>query len=506
MERMPIKLTVAKKLKFIVSLFFLAMVMDGLSAREKIQVLQESSTHFLTLGIIIQVTLFLFAVSFICFLIQKKNKLIDHDPVTGMESFSTFEKNVRKVLSTAEPNEYIILSFNIDNLSLINESFGIHGGNEVLRRVGKHLEECCGPREFTTRYFADNFIFFTRNPDFFWNIEERVYEMTNINTLLQDMLPEKYSFTFTSSVYYIDNPSDTVESMVDRANLAQKLCHNRYSTHRVIEYTSEMKNSHEWKREVTLTMENALDNEEFEVYYQPKFRFDNETIMGAEALIRWNNPNKGFLAPAKFVPLFEDNGFIEKIDKFVFNKVCSFLDLWNRNHQGQGPSLTISFNLSRYHLFNPNLIKELKNIADQYDIGQNRIEVELTETVMFDNPKKLIKVMTEIKNAGFLVSIDDFGSGYSSLNLLKNMPADVIKLDKEFLSASPENSKENIIITSVINMAKQLNIKTVAEGVETRLQSDMLKKIGCDIAQGFFYAKPMCESDFRKLLIQKAAV
>ena len=164
--------------------------------------------------------------------------------------------------------------------------------------------------------------------------------------------------------------------------------------------------------------------------------------------------------------------------------------------------LTISFNLSRYHLYNPNLIKELKDIASKYDIGENRIEVELTESIMFDNQKKLIKVMNEIKKAGFLISVDDFGSGYSSLNLLKSMPADVIKLDKDFLSNAPENQKENIIIQSVIEMAKKLKIKTVAEGVETKLQSDMLKSIGCDIAQGFFYAKPMKESDFLDLLLK----
>ena len=166
--------------------------------------------------------------------------------------------------------------------------------------------------------------------------------------------------------------------------------------------------------------------------------------------------------------------------------------------------LTISFNLSRCHLYNPNLIRELRDIAAQYDIGENKIEVELTESIMFDNHQRLIKVMKEIKNAGFSISVDDFGSGYSSLNLLKSMPADVIKLDKEFLSVTPENQKENIIISSVIEMAKKLKIKTVAEGVETKDQCEMLRKIGCDIAQGFYYAKPMHEKNFLLLLSESA--
>jgi EAL domain-containing protein (putative c-di-GMP-specific phosphodiesterase class I) len=249
-------------------------------------------------------------------------------------------------------------------------------------------------------------------------------------------------------------------------------------------------------------MDKAIENMEFEVFFQPKFKFEDESVIGAEALIRWNNPRKGFLQPAKFVPLFEDNGFIEKIDKYVLKKVCMFLDDWNKSPESKNHApLTISFNLSRCHLYNTNLIKELKDIASQYEIGDNKIEVELTESVMFDNQQRLIKMMGEIKKAGFGVSVDDFGAGYSSLNLLKNMPADVIKLDKEFLSGGPENIKENVIITSVIEMAKKLNITTVAEGVETKTQCDLLKNIGCDIAQGFYYAKPMPQSNFRELLV-----
>ena len=175
-----------------------------------------------------------------------------------------------------------------------------------------------------------------------------------------------------------------------------------------------------------------------------------------------------------------------------------FLEEWAAT-PGYSP-ITISFNLSRHHLDNPHLIKELREITDKYDIGKNKIEVELTESIMFQNQEQIINVMNEIKKAGFQVSVDDFGSGYSSLNLLKSIPADVIKLDKGFITEHPEDNKESIIITSVIDMAKKLNITTVAEGVETKNQSELLKNIGCDIVQGFYYAKPMKGSEFRKLL------
>lgn len=454
---------------------------------------------------VIVLTFILFIIALLLLILRRKNHQIDFDSITGLPNFDHFKKNVSKILSTAKPKEYMILSFNIDNLSLINETYGTRVGNEVLKRVGKHFAKQCSKNEYVLRFFADNFIFFTKNPDFFWNVEERVFIMTTVKEILKDILPERYNFTFTTSAYYIDNPADSIDSMIDKANLAQKLCRHTYATHRVIEYTEEMRNSHEWDREITLTMENAFLNKEFEVFYQPKFNFSNEQVMGAEALIRWNNPRKGLLQPGKFVPLFEDNGFIEKIDKFVFQKVCIFLDSWNKLKESRKlPPLTISFNLSRCHLYNPNLIRELRDIAAQYDIGENKIEVELTESIMFDNHQRLIKVMKEIKNAGFSISVDDFGSGYSSLNLLKSMPADVIKLDKEFLSVTPENQKENIIISSVIEMAKKLKIKTVAEGVETKDQCEMLRKIGCDIAQGFYYAKPMHEKNFLLLLSESA--
>lgn len=461
-------------------------------------------TSTFTMQVII-FTFILFIIALLLLILRNKNHQIEFDTITELPNFSHFKKKVTKILSNAEPNEYMLISFNIDNLGMINETYGVQTGNEILKRIGRNFSNHRRENEFVLRYFADNFIFFTKKPEFFWNIEERVYMMTSVEEILKDILPDKYNFTFTTSVYYIDNPLETIDSMIDKANIAQKLGGNNYSTHRVIEYTNEMKDSREWNREITLTMENAFTNKEFEVFYQPKYDFLSEQIIGAEALIRWNNPRKGFLQPGKFVPLFEDNGFIEKIDKFVFNRVCQFLDRWaSREESNQFPPLTISFNLSRYHLYNPNLIKELKDIASKYNIGKNQIEVELTESVMFDNQKRLIKVMNEIKKAGFLISVDDFGSGYSSLNLLKNMPADIIKLDKDFLSSSPENQKENIIIQSVIEMAKKLKIKTVAEGVETKLQSDMLKSIGCDIAQGFYYAKPMKESEFMNLLLENS--
>lgn len=457
----------------------------------------EVSTSIIVLNIFVISLILLFsAVLILIFL--KKSLSVEIDNITGIPTYIHFEKETRKILSKAKSGEYAILSLNVDNFRSLNNTIGIINGNEILRRLGLHFSRNRLKGEKICRFYADNFIFFIKSPDFFWSIEERVFEITDVKDLLRDLLPEKYTLNFTSSIYYIDDPRSSVESMVDKANLAQKLQKHTYTTHRVIEYTKEMAKNVEWNREISVTMEKAIENSEFEVYFQPKFRFSDEGCIGAEALIRWNNPAKGLLQPGTFVPLFEDNGFIERIDKYVLIRVCVFLEEWAAT-SGYSP-ITISFNLSRHHLDNPHLIKELKEITDKYDIGNNKIEVELTESIMFQNQQQIINVMNEIKKAGFQVSVDDFGSGYSSLNLLKSIPADVIKLDKGFITEHPEDNKESIIITSVIDMAKKLNITTVAEGVETKNQSELLKNIGCDIVQGFYYAKPMREAEFRKLL------
>ncbi|MDY4901626.1 MAG: EAL domain-containing protein [Treponema sp.] len=436
-------------------------------------------------------------------ILKHKTKVIEYDDVTNLHTYNRFKRDVRKILKNAEPNEYLILSLNIDNFGFINDSFGFKNGNKILAAIGKHFIEEALEGEHYCRFYADNFVFFMRNPGLLAIIEDWVYKKIDVGDHIKEFLTEGYNLTFKSSVYYIEDPhNEDITGYINKANLALKLAKGNFTTHRTVEYTREMEEENRWNREITLSMNKAIENNEFEVYYQPKFRFSDTKIVGAEALIRWNNPEKGFLLPGKFIPLFEHNGFIEQIDIYVFQHVCEFLDRWNKYHPDDVEPLpiTISFNLSRYHLYDPNLITKLTNIAKEYDIGDCRIEVELTESVVFDNQKRLVKVMNDIKSAGFLVSVDDFGSGYSSLNLLKDMPADVIKLDKEFLNSNPGTGKESIIIEAVIKMAKRLNMLTVAEGIETKSQSELLRKIGCDIAQGFYYSHPIPEQDYFNLL------
>ena len=290
--------------------------------------------------------------------------------------------------------------------------------------------------------------------------------------------------------------------MMDKAETARKAGKAGLNPKRICIFTTQMENTTQHEKDIIFDMERAFQENEFIVYYQPKFLFNTGKIIGAEALVRWNHKKRGLLTPSYFVPLFEKNGFIEKIDLLVFENVCQFLDKWNKAQAGktEKQAITISCNLSRVQLYNPDIAKIYKAIASKYEIAPSSIEIELTESLMMDNKDRLLKAMHDIKNAGFSISVDDFGSGFSSLSLLKDIPANVIKLDKEFLNTQNDTEKEHIIINSVIKMAKDLDMTTVAEGVEDEKQSELLKNMGCDIVQGFFYAKPMPSSDFNELL------
>lgn len=304
------------------------------------------------------------------------------------------------------------------------------------------------------------------------------------------------------AVYEIKNNKEDIESIIDKADTARKAGKVGINPRRICVFSSEMEDSSQNEKDIVFDMERALKENEFIVYYQPKFLFNSEKIIGAEALIRWNHKKRGLLTPSYFIPFFEKNGFIEKIDLLVFENVCQFLDRWNKSQKDkkEKQALTISCNLSRVQLYKPDVAKLYKDIASKYEIAPSTIEIELTESLMMDNKERLLKAMNEIKNAGFSISVDDFGSGFSSLSLLKDIPANVLKLDKEFLNSQNDTKKEHIIINSVINMAKELDMQTVAEGVEDKEQATVLKQMGCDIVQGFYYAKPMPTSDFNDLL------
>ncbi len=286
---------------------------------------------------------------------------------------------------------------------------------------------------------------------------------------------------------------------MDRANTARKTIKGGHKNSFAF-YDKEMHKKILKEKEIENSMVDALNNGEFIVYFQPKYSLSDYQIIGAEALVRWDNPQKGLIPPIEFIPVFERNGFIVNIDFYVFEEVCKKIREWMDEGQKVVP---ISVNLSRMHFVNSNFIEEFKLIVDKYKIPTRLIELELTETAVLDNIEGLLDTMNNLKEKGFVISMDDFGTGYSSLNLLKELPVDILKLDRAFFTEKDESNNEKIVISNVIKMAKELKMKVISEGVETISQVEFLKQIGCDMVQGYLFSKPMPVKEFEKIAFKK---
>ena len=247
-------------------------------------------------------------------------------------------------------------------------------------------------------------------------------------------------------------------------------------------------------------MEKALAKGEFYVCYQPKYSTQDRKVVGAEALVRWKMNGESIVPPSDFIPLFESNGFIKELDKFVFEQVCKDVSAWLDKGLDVRP---ISVNLSQLQLYNPDFIKDYASILERYDLDSKYVQLELTETAMFDNPVVMAKIINQLHNMGFEVLMDDFGTGYSSLNMLKDADVDTIKIDKSFVDDIGNNQKVERIIATIISLVRSMNMRVVAEGVENEMQYKFLNLVECDEIQGFYFSKPIDAVSYEKLLEKK---
>ena len=283
--------------------------------------------------------------------------------------------------------------------------------------------------------------------------------------------------------------------MYDRANLAAKHCKGNYIRNYAF-YTRQMSQEIEKEQRIVNSMKSALENHEFVVYYQPKYGLSDNQIAGAEALVRWKHPERGMISPGEFIPVFERNGFITKLDYYVWEQTCIQLRRWL--DEGKQP-LPISVNLSRISLYNKEVVEVICDLVDKYQIPRSLFQVELTESAYNTNPKAVQEMMQRLREEGFYILMDDFGSGYSSLNVLKDIVVDVLKMDMKFFSGDDKEGRGENIMAAVIRMAKWLNMPVVAEGVERIEQVEFLRSIGCEYVQGYYFAKPMPVEEYEKL-------
>lgn len=420
-------------------------------------------------------------------------KLLYTDELTGLLSFKGFEAKTEELLNSdiAGNKKLYLIDFDVNHFEEYNTINGYQAGNELLCTIARISRDECGDTLLCTRIQADHFVVLTRA---FW--QQEVIE--NIKQALE-MLREKMGSTsllISYGIYEIPRGVKDVVKMCDCALAAKRTVKGNYEKYIAVFDEKIRKNQLE-DMEILNRFEKSLKDGELVVYYQPKHHLDTGEVTGAEALVRWFKKEGGLISPERFVELLEVNGLILKLDLYMFEKVCEKLGKMAR--QG-GEMISISVNISRAYLYDSQYVQKLSEIAKKYEVPQFVLEIEITETAFMDNPHELIVMMGKMHEAGFLVAIDDFGSGFSSLNMLKDLPVDVIKLDRAFLTTTSGTRRGEKIIKNILQLARELDIVTVAEGVETLEQLLLLKGYHCDIAQGFYYAKPMPEEEFDSYL------
>ncbi|MBR6488735.1 MAG: EAL domain-containing protein [Clostridiales bacterium] len=382
--------------------------------------------------------------------------------------------------------DYAFVHFDIKEFRVINEVYGHIAANEVLKNVVKAMNDA----DFvyaSARCHNDNFAMMIKDMPEKEAIEKLMGFFEGISHLKED---PNYKIFYRCGFVPMQRAMLLGNRVADAGKLAQKLGIKHNETE-IIVYTEKMYNDSLWGNYIKAYLDTAIENDEFVVYLQPKFDIKTEKVKGAEALIRWNYKNKVFLGPGRFIPFFEKDGSIGKIDDIVLRKVCEAFSKWRKEGKILYP---VSVNLSRDRLYDVNLVKHLTEIVDSYGVYHDLIDFELTESASYDNTEQMIRVLGELRDEGFRISMDDFGTGYSSFALLTQMPLDTLKIDKSFVDkVGIENAhKQDIaVIRHIISLAKELGFVCLAEGAETRPQIDELKALGCDVIQGYYFSKPV---------------
>ncbi len=416
------------------------------------------------------------------------------DKLTGANNYVKFEMLANGLL--AKTNErWAFVLLDVDGMKLFNETFGYENGHLLIKYIAQTLDTCLSDQEVFARINSDEFCALMKYSDND-EISRRLYEILNyIDTEFHLRHNDTYNLTFSVGICVVDDPTEDLNSICDKARYVHRNM-KQANKNTILFYDDSVKAALTKRKDIENRKEDALKNHEFLVYLQPKYLLADESLAGAEALVRWKTANS-FIFPSDFIPVFEQNGFIVKLDMYMFDAVCKIIRSWLDS--GKVP-VTVSVNFSRVHLNNPTFVEELCSIADSYGVPRHLLEIEITETVMYDNIDILIGVLDRLHFSDFTVSMDDFGTGYSSLGMLKNLTVDVIKMDRTFFVNAQDITRSKTVVSSVMDMAKRLGIHTVAEGVETKEHVDLLRELGCDIVQGYYYAKPMIVEEFEKLV------
>ena len=418
--------------------------------------------------------------------------LATYDELTGIYNKQAFYAKTKEMLLDNPDKNFDLLRINIERFKVLNDLFGESTGDKLLRYIGKFLKEINLPLCVSGRLYADNFVV--------------CYEagkgdsrrMINTLQMVADSFAINNRTILSFGLYRIDDKTLPVSVMCDRANMALWKAKGNFKNP-YCEYDEKMRQQVLKEQKIINAMERAIQNKEFTLYLQPKYDIEKGTIIGAEALVRWISLENGFISPGDFIPVFENNGFVYEVDKFIWEESCRYLRKWLDEGREVHP---ISVNVSRIDLYTPKLVQHLVNLREKYQLPSQYLELEITESAYTEDPEQIITITRQLREAGFVILMDDFGTGYSSLNMLKDIQIDVLKLDMGFLKSSDYSAKGGNILTAILKMAESLKMQTIAEGVETKEQVEFLKKIGCQCVQGFYFARRMPAQEYERLFLE----
>ena len=423
--------------------------------------------------------------------------IVEIDEKIGIYNRNTFYREVRKVLSTYPERKYVIVRWDIDRFKIFNDTYGILEGDKLLSELGKKIIKAKNNPEIKGllvygHLSADHFISL-------WDAEYLQIDKLSayVKQKISEIIPY-YNFSLSFGMYRIVDLNMDVAIMCDRALLALHSVKHNYHFHYAW-FNDYMRQELIEEQEIIGDMHEALEKGQFVPYFQPQYNYENGALIGAEVLVRWNHPKSGLIYPDKFIPIFEKYGLIHSVDYYIWEKTCLLLQNWIQ----KGINIPhISVNISRRDLYLPNFSEILISLINKYNIPISMFHLEITESAYMENPNQLIDFVNELQKKGFHVEMDDFGNGYSSLNTLKDVAVDTLKLDTKFIANDETNKRGGSILSSIIRLANAIELPVIAEGVETKEQADYLKSIGCLFMQGYYFARPMTADNYEQLLIQ----
>jgi len=421
--------------------------------------------------------------------LMEMHQYVEKDRLTGIYNREAFYRKAAELMQEHHQTEYSIVYLDISCFKVVNDLFRIETGNLILKTAAFYFDVLVGDTGLCARIEADHFVLCvpTASLDMKQVIE-------GLDSTIQS-LGISHNVLFYAGVYPVDNAFLPIDQMCDRAHMALNRIKGRYMT-RFAYYDKAMRDQMIEEQMIVRNMEYALQEGQFFINLQPIYEITTNKIAGAEALVRWRY-NKGLISPGKFIPIFENNGFIVRLDRLVWEEACKVLRA--QIDAGLTP-VPISVNLSRLNFYSQDLLEFLQNLMKKYDLPTKLLKLEITESAYMDNPHQLIALVRVFRGQGFSVLMDDFGSGYSSLSMLKDLPVDVLKIDMAFVQEVDKSSRAGAILESIVELGKHLRMEVVVEGVETQEQVDFLAKIGCHHIQGYYFSKPLEKDVFMGLV------